>query len=87
MDNVSESRWAKESGQENGIGLEGDASHRHTCASELRAHVVPYFHLTGFKLGRLSGREAVYLAEMACVLKRHLSLACLAAMEEEEKCE
>lgn len=85
MDNVSKGRWAKESGQENGIGLKGDASHRYTGASELRAHVVPYFHLTGFELRRLSGREAVDLAEMAGVWKRRLSLACLGAMEEEEK--
>lgn len=59
LDNVSEGRWAKEKGQENGICLKGDASHGHTGATELGARVVPYFYLPGFELGRLSRAEAV----------------------------
>lgn len=85
MDNVSQGRWAKERGQENGIGLKGDASKGHTGAPELGARVVPYFHLPGFKLGRLSRAEAVDSAETACVQQRQFSLACLTAVEEEEK--
>lgn len=85
MDNVSEGRWAKERRQENGISLKSDASYGHTSALELAACVIPYFHLPGFELSCMSRAEAIYLAEMACVGERHLSLPCLAAVEEEEK--
>lgn len=85
MDNVSEGRWAKERWQENGIGLKSDASYGHTSALELVACVIPYFHLPGFELSRMSRAEAVDLAEMACIGQRKLSLACFASVEEEEK--
>lgn len=85
MDNVSEGRWAEERGQENGIGLKSNASYGHTSALELATSVIPYFHLPGFELSRMSRAGAVDLAEMACVGQRQLSLACLAAVEEEEK--